>query len=294
MTAAFNLPLDLNHSSIKRGVFSRSISDRIDAVVSVADRGRIVAEIVAELEANPPVTEDRPGRSVSASAVGDECARRVQLNIWPTFHPDAPAPKKLPLTDKSRVIFARGHRTEPLVAAWLKAAGFYLLTHTKDADTGEQKQFGFAVAGGQIKGFADGLIGEHLPSETLQAPLSLWEHKTIHAKNFRAVAKHGVLKQYPKYDAQVQFLMAYLDLPAALFSFLCAETDSKSTAGELYFELVAFDAHRAQAVSDRAVWILKATRAGELLPRCAAPQEGESVPKWPCSWCQFSPECWDV
>lgn len=263
--------IDLNPSSIRRHAFSRTIEERVDAVVSLEERKAAVDAIVAEIEANPPEREERWGRSVSASAIGDDCARRVQLNIWPTFHPDAPIPRKRPLDAKSKAIFERGHQTEVLVANWLQQAQFDLLTHTPT-----NTQFGFRVASGQIAGYADGVIRSLLPAEH-----ALWENKTISAKNWRAVHKHGVLKQYSKYDAQVQMLMAYLEMAATLFSFLNAET------GELYFELMLFDPARAQAVSDRAVRILQATRAGDLMPK-AASDAGQFV----CRFCDFKDECW--
>jgi len=263
--------IDLNHTRTKRELFSASIAERVDAVAPVAVR----AEFLRELESMPvPETEERAGRSVSASAVGDECARRIQLGIWPTFHPSTPTPRKLPLDDKTKRIFARGHATETKMAEWLQAAGFDLVTRTP-----EEFQFGFTTAGGQIKGFADGLLRDLFVGGA--ATMVMWEHKTISAKNHRAVAKHGVLKQYPKYDAQVQMLMAYLELPATLFSFLNAET------GDLFFELHAFNPQRAQLVSDRAVWILRATRAGELLPKAGADSS-----TFCCRYCDFREECW--
>lgn len=263
--------IDLNPSAIRRHAFSRQIEERVDAIVALDDRKAAIDAIIAGIEANPPEREERHGRSVSASAIGDECARRVQLNIWPTFHAHAPVPRKRLLDAKSKAIFERGHQTERLVAGWLQQARFDLVT-----ETSEGQQFGFAAAGGQIKGFGDGIIRGFFADAFV-----LWENKTIAAKNWRAVRKHGVLKHYPKYDAQVQLLMAYLEMGAALFSFLNAET------GELYFELTPFDAARGQAASDRAVHILLATRAGDLLPKA-----GASGDTFPCKFCDFNEECW--
>lgn len=275
--------LDLNHTATKREIFSRSISDRIDAVAPLPARLATLQEIATQ---PLPETEERPGRSVSASAVGDECARRVQLGIWPTFHPEQPAPRKLPLSDKTKAVFARGHATEEKMAEWMKTAGFDLVTHHIEDGSVIERQFGFITANGQIKGFADGLLRNFFDTDSprlseIIAAMVLWENKTINAKNFRAVSKHGVLKQYPKYDTQVQLLMAYLEISATLFSFLNAET------GELWFELTPFDATRAQAASDRAVWILQATRAGDLLPKVS-----NDPSYFACRFCDFREECW--
>jgi hypothetical protein len=63
---------------------------------------------------------------------------------------------------------------------------------------------------------------------------------------------------------------------------------NKDTA-ELHFELVPFDASLAQKVSDRAVTILKAADAGELLPRHTADPE-----HFECRFCAYRNRCWEV
>ncbi len=63
---------------------------------------------------------------------------------------------------------------------------------------------------------------------------------------------------------------------------------NKDTA-ELYFELVPFDAALAQKASDRAVNILKASEAGEHLPRHTADPE-----HFECRFCAYRTRCWEV
>lgn len=273
--------LDLNHTRTKRELFSRSIEQRVDAVAPLEARASAIAAIIADIEANPPVREETPRNYIGASAIGDECARKVQLDLWPTFHPAKRPPRKLPLEAKSIAIFERGHRAEPLVAEWLRAAQYDLVT-----EKAEGGQFGFITGDAQIRGHADGLFRNFFPSDSprlsdIIASMALWENKCVNGKGFRAVARHGVLKQYPKYDTQVQLLMAYLELPATLFSFLNAET------GELWFELTPFNQQRAQAASDRAVHILRATRAGDLLPKVS-----NDPSYFACRFCDFREECW--
>jgi hypothetical protein len=277
--------IDLNHAythdRAERDFFSRCIVERIDAAVSPGERLKIINAILADIEANPPELDQRPGRSVSASAVGDECMRRVQLNIWESFHPGV-AIARAPIDAKTAAIFERGHRTEPLMAEWLRLAGFDLSTHQRalpdwPAEV-EEKQHGFRAAGGQIKGYADGVV-----RSALFEGLVLWENKTLGDRSWKANVRHGVVKQTPKYDAQVQLLMAYMDMPFTLFTLLNADT------GDIYAELVKFDEQRAQAVSDRAVFILRATRAGELLPRVAS-----NADVFPCKQCKrFRDACWE-
>jgi hypothetical protein len=63
---------------------------------------------------------------------------------------------------------------------------------------------------------------------------------------------------------------------------------NKDTA-ELYHELVLFDAELAQRMSDRGVRILRATDAGELLPRVAANRDF-----FECRFCSWAKRCWGL
>jgi hypothetical protein len=51
--------------------------------------------------------------------------------------------------------------------------------------------------------------------------------------------------------------------------------------------LVPFDAQLAQTMSDRAVAVIEATRAGELLPRIT-----EDPGDWRCKICSHRERCW--
>ena len=87
----------------------------------------------------------------------------------------------------------------------------------------------------------------------------------------------------PVYTAQIALYQAYMEASVpqisnnpALFTAI-----NKDTA-ELYFELVPFDGALAQEASDRAVNILKATEAGELLPSIALSHSHNNCKV--CSW----------
>ena len=129
---------------------------------------------------------------------------------------------------------------------------------------------------------SDGVI---LAGPDLRADLSyplLWEHKAINAKNWRALERDGLEKTFPQYAAQVALYQAYLDVTnPALFTALNADTCER-----LHLS-VPFDAERAQAWSDRAVTIIEATRAGELLPRFTD-DDGD----WHCKACSHYKRCW--
>ena len=101
---------------------------------------------------------------------------------------------------------------------------------------------------------------------------ALWECKTMNAKNWRETASRtGVA------DVEAGLRRADRALPGLHGSDACPASRprpalftaiNKDTA-ELHHELVPFDADLAQRMSDRAVRILQATDAGELLPRVA-------------------------
>ncbi len=61
---------------------------------------------------------------------------------------------------------------------------------------------------------------------------------------------------------------------------------NKDTA-ELHHEPVPFDGALAQRMSDKGVRIIKATEAGELLPRIA-----QSPDFHECRFCPWSDRCW--
>ena len=144
-----------------------------------------------------------------------------------------------------------------VVAAWLRAAGFDLRTERSDG-----RQFGFSALDGRFKGHIDGcLLGGAV---AMQFP-ALWETKALGAASWKEVVKKGVVLAKPIYAAQIALYQAYLDLPnPALFTALNRDT------WELHAELVPFDAALAQSMSDKAVQVVQASEAQELLPRAAA------------------------
>ena len=187
---------------------------------------------------------DQPRPYLGASLIGDECARKVQFE-WMV--------SGTVISARVRSIFARGHYFEAESRAQLIAAGFVFAS--PDSLT-------FTAADGLIAGHADGVI-IHAPqvSELRLAVPAVWEHKALNAKNYRAVERDGLAKVFPRYAAQVALYQGFLELVnPALITLVNADTCER-----LHF-IVPFDAVLAQEASDRAVDIIEATRAGELLP----------------------------
>jgi hypothetical protein len=216
------------------------------------------------IERRASTTAELPHPYLGASIVGHPCLRRIQFDWW--CKPVLPA--------RTREIFDRGHYFEERARRHLAAIGFRFAP---------PETLAFSAAGGAFRGHADGIIfhGPDLPGAYLIYPL-VWEHKAVNTKNWRAVERDGLEKTFPQYAAQVALYQAYLDVTnPALFTVTNADT-----CEWLHF-LVPFNAERAQLWSDRAVNIIEATRAGELLPR------GFDDPEdWRCRMCSHKERCW--
>lgn len=222
---------------------------------------RPINQLVNDLieRAEPPGENYR--RYLGASSIGNECLRKVQYD-W-MCDPQFPG--------RIKDIFARGHFFEEVSRQHLKAAGFKFAP---------AEQLEFKVADGLFRGHADGILisGPQLPA--LRYP-ALWEHKCVKAKGWKAIERDGLTGLYEIYAAQVAIYQIYLSVTNdALFTVVNADTCER-----LNF-LVPFDAQLAQATSDRAVVVIEATRAGELLPRIT------ENPDWRCKMCAHRERCW--
>jgi hypothetical protein len=220
---------------------------------------RLINELIEQAE---PAGENYR-QYLGASTIGSECLRKIQFD-W-MCDPVFPA--------RIKDIFERGHFFEKVTKQHLIAAGFKFAP---------PERLEFEAADGLFRGHADGIIvaGPQLPA--LRYP-ALWEHKAVKAKGWKAIERDGLKGLYAVYAAQVAIYQAYLDVTnPALFSVVNADTCER-----LHF-LVPFDAELAQATSDRAVAVIEATRAGELLPRVT-----ENPKDWRCRICSHKVRCWE-
>jgi hypothetical protein len=211
---------------------------------------------------------------LGGSYVGDECERAVQWS-YELVPPDEG--KGFPANVLR--IFARGHNTEDMVAGWLRDAGLDLKTEGADG-----KQFGFSSAGGRFKGHADGVVvGWRGEGDSPVAFPALWENKALNAKTWARVKSQGVKKVKPVYYGQVALYQYHLELTdhPAIFTAVNADTM------EIYVELIPFDPGECQRLIDRAARIIRASEAGDLLPRVA-----DDPDAFACKWCRFAQRCW--
>ena len=232
--------------------------------------GQIEALMDQALEAERDAT---PGREyLGASRLGAACERQLQYE-----YAKAPVDHGKGFSGRVLRIFERGHRSEEMVIRWLRMAGFTL--KTEDADG---HQFGFSVAGGRLRGHVDGVL--IAGPEGFACP-ALFETKCLGAKAWRDVVKNKLAVSKPIYAAQIALYQSYLQLHEhpALFTAVNADTM------EIYAERIAFDPALAQRMSDRGARVIKATEAGELLPRSFADST-----HFECKFCAYAERCWKV
>lgn len=207
---------------------------------------------------------------LGASRLGVECTRALQYE-----YADAPVDPGRDTPGRMLRIFERGHVLEECMIGWLRGAGFDLRTRRDDG-----AQFGFSALDGRLRGHVDGVLVAG--PEGYEYP-ALWECKCLGAKSWRDLHKHKLAVAKPVYAAQVAMYQAYLGLHErpALFTAINADTM------EIYAERVPFDGALAQRMSDRAVQIVLATDAGELLPRSFT-----DPTHFECRMCPWQDRCW--
>jgi hypothetical protein len=256
--------LDLNHNTAIRptGVpITSSLSDRINNLIDTALQRKNVTAPQREY--------------LGASRLGVSCSRSLQYEY-------AQTPRDNPPSGKLLRVFEMGHALEEMALAWLRGAGFEIATRKPDGN-----QFGFSVAQGRIRGHVDGIILA-APSEVGMSFPALWECKSMNAKSWKQTVDKGVRIAKPIYGVQIALYQAYMEAAVpgisqnpALFTAVNKDTS------EIYHELVAFDAALAQEASDRGVNILRATAAGETLPRISLDPD-----HFECRFCDWKDHCW--
>jgi len=223
-----------------------------------------------------------PRDYLGGSRVGVACERALQFEFTAT-----PKDEGADFSGRTLRIFAIGHALEDLAIAWLRSAGLDLFTRKGNRPDGDQ--FGFSAAGGRLRGHVDGIIAGGPATLGLRVP-ALWECKTMNAKNWRACVKDGVVRSKPVYAAQIALYQAYMEssVPGISAAPALFTAINKDTA-ELHHELVPFNADFAQRMSDKAVRILAATDAGEMLPRFTRTRD-----HFECRFCSWAARCWEM
>jgi hypothetical protein len=207
---------------------------------------------------------------LGGSSLGESCSRKIQYRYM-----GYEADEGREFSANTLRIFQFGHEIEDSVAQWLKNANFDLRTEDKKGE-----QFGFSIADGEIKGHIDGVI---CGGPVDMGYPCLWENKSANDKKFREFMMKGVVRTNPVYAAQIALYQAYMNLT----EHPCLFTVLNKNTSQIYYELVPFNKVLAQEISDKAVNILEATKANEILPRIAFSRDF-----YDCKWCEFQDKCW--
>ena len=240
----------------------------IDFNTTASLSGRLQALMDQALESERDATPAR--EYLGASRLGAACERQLQYE-----YAKAPVDPEKGFRGRLLGLCVRGRRTEGVVILWLRLPGFQL-----KPEEAQGHQFGFSVADGRLRGHVDGvLVGG---PEGFAYP-ALWENKCLGAKSWRDVEKRRLAASKPVYAAQIALYQTYLGLHEhpALFTAVNADTM------EVYAELVPFDPGLAQRMSDRAVRVITATEAGDLLPRAFTDSTHIE-----CKFCAWAARCW--
>jgi len=255
--------LNLNKSTLSQRAASHLQASPSDPVAEA-----IKAAVDEAILRNEKKRERR--KYLGASSIGDECSRKIQYRFM-----NYPQDEGSEFSAQTLRIFQFGHEIEDYAAKWIRDAGFDLRTEDKQGE-----QFGFSIADDQIKGHIDGVI---CAGPVQMGYPALWENKSANDKKFQAFVRHGVAKANPTYATQIALYQTYMDLSdnPALFTVV-----NKNTS-EVYYELVPYDQELAQKASDKAVNILTASKAGDILPRVA-----QSKDFFLCKFCEYRETCW--
>lgn len=173
-------------------------------------------------------------------------------------------------------IFYRGHQGEDWVAQWFRTAGFSLKTQNN-----LDEQFGFSLDQlGRCRGHIDGVF---LNGPNVINYPCLWENKVLGAKTYRKLEREGCKLATPDYYSQIMIYSAYMKLHDNPIVFTALNADTM----DIYIELIPFDGEEAQAMSDKAVNVIKAVESGQILPRPYSKKD-----YFVCKWCDYQEHCW--
>lgn len=210
---------------------------------------------------------------LGGSRLGVECERALQFEYF-----NAPKDEGKDFNGRILRVFERGHWVESAVIRWLRLAGVTILT-----EDGNGKQFEFSLFDGLMKGHCDGIITD---GPKIFGPFPrLWENKGLQEKDWKALVKRGLQYEKEVYYAQCQVYMDRFKLTEnpALFSAVNMNTM------EIYWESVPFCQRVMDGLGHKAVRVLRACLAGELLPRLS-----QDPNFYLCKWCSWAQRCFSL
>ncbi len=218
-----------------------------------------VSAIYAAYEAK---NEQRDGKTIPASQIAEECARKLFFDFrWATPHESIPG--------RTLRIFETGVIEEDRWIENLRMIGCEVVDRAPDG-----RQIRVDLAGGHVGGYLD--------CEILGLPESpkTWhvgEIKSHNLKSFMALKKDGVRIAKPLHFGQIQTYMHARGRDRGIYLAVCKDND------ELYAERLHYDVEYCLRLLANAERIIQ---ANDLPPR-----QSDNPEFYSCKWCKHHAIC---
>ena len=200
---------------------------------------------------------DQRRKYIGASSVGGDCLAEQSFAF--RGFPETPPSAKL------KRIFKMGHVIEDIVVADLKKAEIDVFE--VDGLTG--RQFEYRSHGDHVQAHADGQM-------QYDGELRLLEIKSMNDRKWKECKKKGVRSSHPRYQSQMQMMMAMSGIGSCVFV-----AYNKNTS-EYLSEIVTYDEFEASAILDKI----------ERVMRGDAPKITDNIDDWRCRGCFQRGSCW--
>lgn len=258
------MPFEAPPSDIKAPLAVATGGKRLVAHETLAER----IDLIIERNGGPPGFEqDGPRNYLGASAIGDECWRK----IWYDYRHAT----KIVSGGRMRRLWTRGHREEPFFISILSLVGISVsqedpesgdvLWYHAESDSYFTEAHGITPGGGmdwpddvshiewhvarakhlgvemkpkkqwRFEGYRGHFSGSCDGFGCIETTRFLVEFKTSNLKRFKELQEKKVRAAQPKHYAQMQVYMKNFGLTFALYCCVCKDDD------ELYFEIVDYD-----------------------------------------------------
>lgn len=196
-----------------------------------------------------------PRGHLGCSQIGNEC----NAELWHSFRWNV----KAEFDAETHLRFQDGHRSEDVMAEYLRMSGINLSTGTRDGN-----QYRVSILGGHFAGSLDGIIRGGLPWHKTKNEMTVWEHKATNESKFNKLMKlvielkdkahtHALLTWDEVYYAQAQM---YMHLTNAKSHWLtCSTAGCRDFTGAV----TAYNQEYAEAMIAKAELIISADHVPE-------------------------------
>jgi hypothetical protein len=211
--------------------------------------------------------EPRDGKTIPASQLAEECARKIWYDFrWTTPHEH--------IEGRTLRIFETGNIEEDRWIENLRMIGCEVVDRQDDG-----RQIRIDLCRGHVGGYLD---SEILGLPEAPATWHVGEIKSHNLKSFTALKKDGVQKSKPLHYGQMQTYMNARGRDRAIYLAVCKDND------ELYAERIHYDVEYATRMLARAERIIEANE-----PPAKLHEDPDAKMAFACGWCKHRGICHD-